>query len=140
MRPALLMAATGMAAIVSITSHAAEPLGYPARPLLTTGSDVLGQPIKYPEGKPQVTSAIITLDPGEEGELHRHEVPMYAYILQGEITVDYGPRGTRVFRRGDALIEAQYLGHKGMNKGTAPVAILVVYMGAEGMPNAVPLQ
>ncbi|MGE0666757.1 MAG: cupin domain-containing protein [Sphingomonadales bacterium] len=119
---------------------AAEKLGYPARELLVTGTDVLDQPIVYPAGTPRITSAIVTIAPGGEGQLHRHQVPMYAYVLQGAVTVDYGERGTKVFRQGEAVMEAQHLPHKGMNKGTEPVALLVVYMGAEGTPNATPVE
>lgn len=133
---------TAFAVILAAAPATAEDhkLGYPARDLLAATTDVLDQPIQYPAGQASITSAIITLAPGAEGQLHVHEVPMYAYVLQGTITVDYGERGTKVFHEGDALMEVQHLPHKGMNKGTEPVAILVVYMGAAGMPNATPVK
>jgi len=37
-------------------------------------------------------------------------------------------------------MEAQHVPHKGMNKGTEPVALLVVYMGADGTPNVIPVK
>ncbi len=129
----------GAAIVVASGAGAAEKLGYPARELLVANTDVLGTPIVYPRGNPRITSAIVTIAPGGEGQLHSHHVPMYAYVLQGEVTVDYGARGTKVFRQGEAVMEAQIVPHKGMNKGTEPVALLVVYMGAEGIPNATPV-
>ncbi|MBI1179833.1 MAG: cupin domain-containing protein [Alphaproteobacteria bacterium] len=113
----------------------ADDMGYAARQLLVTDSDVLGRPIEYPKGHPRITSAIVTIPPGGSGKLHRHKVPMYAYVLEGDVTVDYGKAGTRVFHKGDAIIEAQEVAHRGMNKGTGQVALLVVYMGAEGTPD-----
>jgi quercetin dioxygenase-like cupin family protein len=136
----LLIAACAALFCTASAANASEKLGYPAHELLTTTTDVLDQPIQYPAGQAKITSAIITIQPGAEGQLHVHEVPMYAYVLQGTITVDYGARGTKVFTEGDAIMEAQHLPHKGMNKGTGPVALLVVYMGAEGMANATPVK
>ncbi len=138
MKTIILAAAT--AVLLTSGAGASEKLGYPARELLVTGTDVLGQPIAYPAGTPRITSAIVTIAPGGEGQLHRHQVPMYAYVLQGEVTVDYGAHGTKVFRQGEAVMEAQTVPHKGMNKGTEPVALLVVYMGAEGIPGVVPVE
>ena len=98
---------------------------------------ILGQPIVYPEGTPQVTSVLLTFQPGEETGWHHHEVPLYAYILSGELTVDYGPDGTRTYLEGDTFIEALGTSHNGMNSGTRPVEILAVFVGAEGAANTV---
>jgi quercetin dioxygenase-like cupin family protein len=140
MKPTLFFLAASTAILVAAGAAASENLGYPAQELLVTGTDVQDQPIVYPAGKPKITSAIVTIQPGGEGQLHRHEVPMYAYVLQGAVTVDYGPHGTKVFKQGEAMMEAQNIPHQGMNKGTEPVALLVVYMGVEGTPNATPVK
>jgi len=42
----------------------------------------------------------------------------------------------KVFKTGDSLLEAVDWPHDGTNKGNAPVRILAVYMGAEGIDNA----
>lgn len=118
--------------LLSFATVGKAETAYQARKLLETTTDVLSQPIAYPGGTARITSEIITLKPGEAGKPHRHVTPMYAYILEGEIHVDYGDRGKRVFRKGDALVEAQQAVHQGVNKGSTPVHILVVYMGEEG--------
>jgi len=59
-------------------------------------------------------------------------------MIDGVLTVDYGTRGTRVYRPGDALIEAVGWPHNGRNEGTVPVRILAIYIGAKGMDNATP--
>lgn len=109
---------------------------YPATELLSTGTTVLGETIRYPStGPARVTSSIVTIAPGADTKFHRHPAPMFAYILEGEVTVDYGVSGKRVYRRGDALVEAMDVSHRGLNLGDTMVSILVVYMGADGTAN-----
>jgi quercetin dioxygenase-like cupin family protein len=111
----------------------------PSRRSLESSTTIIGQPIAYPAGTAKVTAAIITIPPGGETGWHTHAVPLFGYMLDGELTVDYGIQGTRVYKVGDSLLEAMNWPHDGMNKGTVPVRILAVYMGAEGMPNAEPV-
>jgi quercetin dioxygenase-like cupin family protein len=106
-------------------------------PLLQSGTDILGDPIVYPDGAANVTAAIVTVPPGGQTGLHRHEVPLFAYILEGELTVDYGTKGKKTYRAGDALLEAQNWPHNGVNTGTVPMKLLAVYMGGEGKQNTV---
>jgi quercetin dioxygenase-like cupin family protein len=69
--------------------------------LLGTTQTIFGQPIAYPTEAPaKVAASIVTMQPGEETGWHRHDVPMFCYILEGEVTVDYGTKGTRVYKRG----------------------------------------
>ncbi len=99
---------------------------------------VLDQPIKYPKKVPaQVSSSIIQLEPGQETGWHRHRVPMYAYIMEGSISVEYDAGVTKEFLAGTAFMEAEDVWHNGTNMGEDPVRILVVYMGAEGKKNSV---
>ena len=105
-------------------------------PLLESGQTIIGEPIAYPSGTPKVTGAVVVLPPGKETGWHIHSVPLFAYVLQGEISVDYGDKGVKAYKAGDAFLEAMNQPHNGMNKGTVPVQILAVYMGAEGKPNA----
>ena len=111
-----------------------------ASSLLSTGQTVLGQPIAYPTRAPaKVTSVIIAMQPGEATGWHQHDVPMFCYILEGEVTVDYGAKGTRVYRQGEAVMEAIDVAHNGRNTGTGEARILAVFMGADGVPNTVML-
>jgi quercetin dioxygenase-like cupin family protein len=106
-------------------------------PLLQSGTDVLGEPIAYPEGTPNVTAAIVTVPPGGQTGLHSHEVPLFAYILEGELTVDYGTKGKRTYRAGDSVLEAQNWPHNGTNTGAVPMKLLAVYMGGGTEKNTV---
>ena len=50
--------------------------------------------------------------------------------------VDYGPDGRRVFKEGNAFLEALNSDHNGKNTGSDVTRILAVYIGAEGVANA----
>ena len=112
----------------------------PAVPLLSTGTTIMGETLHYPTNGPaHVTAAIVTLPPGGRTVLHKHGVPMFGYILEGEITVEYGDRGKRTYHQGDAIMEAMDAAHFGA--GPQPVRILAVYMGADGTPpSVIPVQ
>lgn len=127
---ALMVALTGSFALAKDTYP-------PVEILLSTGETVLGEKITYPKGDAKITAAIVTMMPGQSTGLHRHEVPLFAYILEGEITVNYGDHGTKTYRQGDSLIEAFQSRHLGRNTGTGIVRILAVFAGAEGTANTV---
>jgi quercetin dioxygenase-like cupin family protein len=107
-------------------------------PLLSTGKTVMDEPIVYPTGAPaKVTTAIVEMAPGAETGWHTHGVPLTGYILDGELTVDYGAKGKRTYKKGDAVAEAMSVPHNGKNTGTGVMRLFVVYMGADGMPTSI---
>lgn len=128
-----LAGATGLAGGVALGRTSYPPLEV----LLQSSETVLGQPIAYPEGKPVVTAALITIAPGGETGWHAHEAPLFAWMLDGVLTVDYGPDGTRAYAAGDALLEALRTRHNGRNLGEEPARLLAVFMGADGVANTV---
>jgi quercetin dioxygenase-like cupin family protein len=136
MRSRICVAAiVAIAALACAGPSSAEEAAVSSVPLLSTGTTVMGETLHYPTNGPaHVTAAIITLAPGARTVLHKHGVPLFGYILEGEITVDYGERGKRTYRAGDAIMEAMDVPHFGADAGNAPVRILTVYMGAEGAP------
>ena len=147
-----MVAAITVAASVSAGSASAVPVMpkaaatasptaiAPVSLLAQQSTTVLGQPISYPTAQPaQVSSSIITLLPGQQTGWHRHDAPMYAYILSGAVTVTYDGGITKTYRKGQAIMEAIGTRHNGMNKGEDPVRILVVNMGADGVANSVKL-
>jgi quercetin dioxygenase-like cupin family protein len=128
----------GIAGLV-IGAAVAKTAYPPADVLLATSQTVIGQPITYPAGQAKVTASIVTMEPGQVTGWHRHDAPLFAYMLEGEITVDYGPDGTRVYRMGDAFVEALGSAHNGRNTGGDLAQILAVEIGAEGIANTVSL-
>jgi quercetin dioxygenase-like cupin family protein len=121
-----------------VVGFAAAKVAYPPLDvLLQTGKTIIGQQIEYPAGTPQVTAAIVTLQPGQETGWHRHDAPLFAYILDGELTVDYGADGKHVYHAGDAFLEAFRTEHNGKTTSAEPSRVLAVFMGAEGVKNTV---
>ena len=106
-------------------------------PLLQSDQTVIGQPLAYPAAQAKVTGAIVTLPPGGQTGWHTHEVPLFGYVLEGELTVDYGSKGVKVYKAGDSWMEAMNWPHNGMNKGTVPVKLIAVYMGGGDKANTV---
>lgn len=108
-------------------------------PLLATSKTVMDEPIVYPTGAPAKLSAgIVAMAPGSETGWHTHGVPLTGIILEGELTVDYGARGTRTYKQGQSIAEAINVPHNGRNAGTSVMKLFAVYIGAEGIPNATP--
>jgi quercetin dioxygenase-like cupin family protein len=132
---AVMLAATGG---YIAGSRAEAPQAAPLMaitPLFVTSTTVMDEPIVYPTGAPaELTASIMALPPGGDTGLHVHNVPLAGIVLEGEITVDYGERGTKVFKTGEAIAETMAVPHRGINKGDKPVRIFVVYMGAKGVP------
>jgi len=126
------------ALLSAASASAEEAISYKTlvTPLLATSQTVIGQPIAYPAGTAKVTAVIVTIPPGGETGWHEHAVPLFGYMLDGVLTVDYGDKGTHVYKPGDSLMEAMNWPHDGANKGDVPVRILAVYLGAEGIPNS----
>lgn len=118
--------------------QAREPLR--VTPLFSTSETILGEAFAYPAGKPKVTGAIVAMAPGQETGWHTHGVPLTGMILEGELTVDYGEKGKRTYKAGDALVESMATPHNGTNSGTTPMRLFAIYLGAEGLSNSIPLQ
>jgi quercetin dioxygenase-like cupin family protein len=106
-------------------------------PLLQSGQTVIGQPLAYPTGASKVTGAIVTLPPGGQTGWHTHEVPLFGYVLEGTLTVDYGSKGIKVYNAGDSWMEAMNWPHNGINKGSVPVKLIAVYIGGGDKANTV---
>ena len=127
-----------IASLAPARHAAAQDQGYPLVPLFSTGKTIVGEAIRYPTAGPaNVTAAIVTVAVGAKTIMHEHGVPLFAYILDGELTVDYGSHGKRVYRQGEAFMEAMAVPHFGSNTGTQPVRILAVYMGAQGAQDTI---
>lgn len=123
--------------IALTTAVLAKDIYPPVDVLFQAEASVIGEPLEYPKGKAQITSAIVTMQPGQVTGWHRHQVPLVAYILEGEITVDYGTAGVKTYSVGDSFVEAFQSRHNGSNSGAGIARILAVFAGAEGVANTV---
>jgi len=131
--------ATILGIIIAVTAAYAQKTDkdYQRVEKLVSGDrTIVDEAILYPtKGPAKITSLIVTMLPGEETGWHTHGVPLFVYMLEGEIQTDYGPKGLRTYKKGDSLLEAMALRHNSTNKGQAPARLLVVFMGAQGHEN-----
>lgn len=102
-------------------------------PLLATSKTVMDEAIVYPSGTAKLTTGFLTMDPGDETGWHTHGMPLTGLVLEGELTVDYGDKGKRIFRAGDSIAEAINVPHNGRNTGSGVMRLFVVFIGAEGL-------
>jgi quercetin dioxygenase-like cupin family protein len=129
----------GAALLVPAFTARAEGTYKKVQPVLDTAKTVMDERLSLPDGSPlNVTSMIVTIDPGEETTWHKHGVPLFIYILSGEVTVDYEGKGKHTFGPGDSFMEAMSVWHRGTNRGSLPVRILTVYMGSDKAQNVIP--
>lgn len=139
-----------LSAIILTACGSDEPVtvGVPSQEALTTGGSrmlldaqrftVLDQPLRYPtKGKAQVSSSIIVVEPGQETGWAKNPTPMYVYVLEGALTVEYDGGLVKEYRAGTALLEAVGTWRNATNSGTDPARILVVNMGAKGVKNTI---
>jgi quercetin dioxygenase-like cupin family protein len=105
-----------------------------ARTLLQASSSWDGTPYKaYPSGRPQLSVVRITIPAHTTLAMHIHPMPMAAYVLSGELTVEKMADGkVRHFTAGQALAEVVNAAHRGVT-GNAPVTLIVFYAGVKGM-------
>lgn len=100
--------------------------------------DVLDQAIAYPrKGDAQITSEVLTLEPGQESGWHRHRVPVFVYVMEGTLSVEYDAGVAKEYPAGTAYMEAEDIWHDVANKGDDTARFLVVYLGAKGAKNSV---
>ena len=116
----------------------ADTAPYPSSEVLLGNQTVIGQTIAYPSGTPMLNAIIVPLAPGGQSAWHTHQAPVFGFVLEGELTVDYGSKGVRVFRAGEALLEAIDWPHQASNRGTVSTRVLAVNMGTEGGAFAAP--
>lgn len=109
----------------------------PVQPLIATSKTIIGQGFEYPSGDPAISAAVVTMLPGHSTGWHEHDAPLFAWILEGEITVDYGPDGQRVYRQNDAFVEAFRSAHNGTNTGKGVARILAVFAGSHDAKDTV---
>ena len=99
---------------------------------------VLDQRLVYPKkGAAQVSSAVTTLEPGQETGWQLHPVPVFVYVLSGTYTVEYEAGVTKEFPAGSSIMQAVKTNYNGINKGEDTVQLLTVFMGAKGKRNTV---
>jgi quercetin dioxygenase-like cupin family protein len=143
MKVASLISASALVLLHQPLARAAEPVaptgpvGFKITQILETTTTAAGQAIRFPQGENQLTALIAELAPGGQVGRHLHPVPLFAYILEGTLTVEVEGHATRTFRAGEGFVDVVNLWHNGRNLGDRPVRFLVVFAGQKGTPTAI---
>jgi quercetin dioxygenase-like cupin family protein len=146
----LLIAALATSGLIAAgalmpTSAAAQadealPSGFKAEPVLKETKTADGDPIQLPSGTAEIVSVIGTIEAGGRTARHQHPVPVYVYVLEGELEVQTEGGEPRQYKQGEAFLESVNQWHQAFNNGQSPTKILVVFIGEEGKPTTVTSQ
>jgi quercetin dioxygenase-like cupin family protein len=114
--------------------------GVEASLILKTTTTTGHYPIKYLNTeRPEITVMKVEIKPGAETGWHSHPVPLYAYVLEGNLTVEVKGGKTYHFTAGDAIVEVVNIPHNGKNLSRMPVVLIAFYTGEIGTPNTIML-
>jgi quercetin dioxygenase-like cupin family protein len=102
--------------------------------LVTTDKTVLGQPLVLPKHDPQLIVSVYDIAPGARLPRHKHPFSRYAYVLAGELTIEFDGGEQRHYRTGEVVVEAVDTWHFGINMGVVPVRLLVIDQVEAGQP------
>lgn len=136
--------ATGATFMLFLSTANAEDIhksaGAEGKEILKATETVVGGPLRYPQtSKPEITSLIVTIQPGGHTNLHQHPVVTYVHVLEGEAELHIGEEIFH-YKAGDTWIEPIDTLNQLFNPGTVPLKNLVVFVGAEGQPNSIAAQ
>jgi quercetin dioxygenase-like cupin family protein len=120
-----------------VLAQDALPGGFETQSLLKTTQTRDGEPIVYPTGTPEIISVIGTLEVDGRTPLHEHPVPVYVYVLEGEIELRTDGGEPHRYKAGEAFIEAQNRQHQAFNIAEGVTSLLVVFVAGEGQPTTV---
>ncbi len=92
----------------------------------------------YPDiATDEVSIVKVTIPPGKETGWHKHAFPVFAYVLQGNLTVKIDNAKALQFPEGSSFAEVINTMHNGKNIGLKDVVLIVFFLGEKGMPLSV---
>jgi len=102
--------------------------------LLKTEKDCAGQKITWPAGTAEASAIFVEIPAGAQTGWHSHPSPCFAYVIEGEVSVECEDGKTRIARAGEAFAEVINLRHNGTNLGKIPCKIVMFVAGSSGTP------
>jgi len=113
--------------------------GVKVESLLKTDTTSIGQKIIYPNFQSdEVTISKVTIPPGKSTGWHKHTIPVFAYVLKGNLTVELENKQTKQFSENTTFSEVINVFHNGVNNGKEDVVLIAFYMGEKGKPLSIP--
>jgi len=112
--------------------------GVVLEPVLKTDTTSIGQKIVYPNfANDEVSIVKVTIPPGKSTGWHKHTFPVFAYVLQGTLTVEVENKKTLQFPKGSSFSEVINTLHNGENNGKEDLILIAFFMGEKGKPLSV---
>ena len=120
---------------ICCTANAQYNKGVVLETILKTDTTSIGQKIVYPDFKNDEVSIVkVILPPGKSTGWHKHVSPVFAYVLQGTLTVEVENRKTMQFPVNSSFSEVLNTLHNGVNNGNEDVILIAFFMGEKGKP------
>ena len=102
-------------------------------PVLKTDTTSIGQQLNYPDiAADEVSIVKVTIPPGKETGWHKHRFPVFAYVMQGNLTVEIDSATARQFPEGTSFAEVINTFHNGKNTSLQNVVLIAFFIGEKG--------
>jgi len=119
-------------AFLSLTARS-QYSGLIIKELLRTDTSSIGQKIIYPDfADPEVTMLKITIPPGKSTGWHKHNIPVFAYVVKGTLTVELEDHRIMKFKEESTFAEMRDTYHNGTNMEDTDLVLIAIYMGGKG--------
>lgn len=116
-----------------LAAQAQYDKGILIEPLLKSDTTVTGDGFHYPGTEnDEVTVLKITFKPGQSTGWHKHDFPVFAYVMKGELTAEIENGKTFHYKKNDAFSEVVNTYHNGVNRGKKDLVLVVFYLGEKG--------
>jgi quercetin dioxygenase-like cupin family protein len=107
--------------------------------VLKTDTTTIGQKISYPHSaQAEVIIKKITLKPGQSTGWHKHEIPVFAYVQKGTLTIELENKAVMQFPENSSFAEVLNTFHNGENRGDKEVVLIAFFMSEKGKSLSIP--
>lgn len=135
MKQPLLIVLLFILFIAPLTAQQAYNKGVKVETLLKTDTTAIGQKIVFPSStNDEVTIARITLPPGTSTGWHKHDRPVFAYVVSGVLKVRMQNGKVNEFLPSTTFAEMVDVYHEGFNDSTTDVVLIAFYLGEKDRP------
>jgi quercetin dioxygenase-like cupin family protein len=73
-----------------------------------------------------------TLKPGQSTGWHKHEIPVFAYVQKGTLTIELENKTVMQFPENSLFVEVLKTFHNGENRGDKEVVLFAFFMSEKG--------
>lgn len=121
--------------LIAIGLQAQYQDGVKVEKLLQTDTTVIGQKIAYPTfPNAEVTMCKVTIPPGKQTGWHKHEIPVFAYVVKGDLTVQLENGQEFRYSTNTTISEVFDTFHNGYNAEKEDVVLIAFYLGGKDIP------